>query len=110
MAPIASEMRKLHAICEEYAREYSISFNALESKCLVALPENCRITFKKVNDCIFYNDGRMSDLFQSFCHLGHLITPDSYDGEDIKCTEVYLKCRSKRFLSLTKTVVPEVIH
>jgi len=36
LVPTASAMRKLHAICEDYAREYSISFNALKSKCLVA--------------------------------------------------------------------------
>jgi len=40
-------MRKLLAICEDYAREYSISFNALKSKCLVASPKNCHNTFKK---------------------------------------------------------------
>jgi len=50
---------------------------------MVALPKNCRNTFKKVNDCIFYIDGRMIDLVQSFSHLGHLITSDSDDGEDI---------------------------
>jgi len=63
LAPTASE---------DYVRECSIFFNALKSKCLVALPKNCCITFKKVNDCIFYFDGRMIDLVQSFSHLGHL--------------------------------------
>jgi len=70
----ASAIRKLLAICEDYAREYSIFFNALKSKCLVAIPENCRNNFKKVNDCIFYIDGRMTDHVQSFSHLVHLIT------------------------------------
>jgi len=37
-----SAMRKILAICKDYAREYNISFNALKSKCLVALPKNCR--------------------------------------------------------------------
>jgi len=83
LAPTASAMRKLTAICEDYAREYSLSFNALKSKCLVTLPKNCRNTLKKVNDCIFYIDGRMIDLVQSYSYLGHLITSDSDDGEDI---------------------------
>jgi len=69
--------------CEDYAGEYIIIFNTLKSKCLVALPKNCRNTLKKVNDCIFYIDGRMIDLVQSFSHLDHLITSDSDDGEDI---------------------------
>jgi len=47
-------MRKLLTICEDYAHEYSISFNALKSKCLVASPKNCRNTFKKVNDVVFF--------------------------------------------------------
>jgi len=66
LAPTAYVMSKLLAICEDYARKYSISFNALKSKCLVALPKNCCSTFKKVNDCTFYIDGRMIDLVQSF--------------------------------------------
>jgi len=39
--------------------------------------------FKKVSDCTFYINVRMIDLVQSFSHLGHLITSDSDDGEDI---------------------------
>jgi len=38
---------------------------------------------KKSMISIFYIDGRMIDLVQSFSHLGHLITSDSDDGEDI---------------------------
>jgi len=80
-------MRKLLAICEDYAREYSISFNALKSKCLVAVPRNCRNTFKKSMIAFFYIDGRMIGLVQSFSHLGHLITSDSDDGKDIIISE-----------------------
>jgi len=39
--------------------------------------------FQKVNDCTFYIDGRIIDRVQSFSHLGHVITSDSDDGEDI---------------------------
>jgi len=52
-------------------RYASISFNALKSKCLIALT-NCRNTFKKVNDGVFYIEGRMVDHVQSFSHLSHL--------------------------------------
>jgi len=83
LAPTASAMLKLLAICEDYAREYNISFKALKSKCLVALPKNCCNTLKKVNDCTLYIDGTMIDLVPSFSHLGHLITSDSDDGEYI---------------------------
>jgi len=73
------------------ACKYSISFNVLKSKCLVALPKNGRNTFKKVNDCIFYINGRLTDLVQSFSHLGHLITSDSDYGEDITIRKHYFK-------------------
>jgi len=38
LAPSASAMHKLLAKYDDYAREYSISFNALKPKYLVALP------------------------------------------------------------------------
>jgi len=53
LAPTASAMNKLLDMCEDCAYEYSMSFNALKIICLIALPKNCRNTFKNVNDCIF---------------------------------------------------------
>jgi len=35
-----SALRRTLAICDNYAKEYSISFNASKSKCLVVLPGN----------------------------------------------------------------------
>jgi len=91
MAPTTYAMRKVLTICQNYAREYSISFNAFKSKCLVALPENSRNTLKKVDGCIFlYIDGRMIDLVQSFSHLGNLITSDLDDDEDITMRKYYI--------------------
>jgi len=40
-------------------------------------------TLSTVNDCVFYIDGRVIDLVQSFSHLGHLILSDSDEREDI---------------------------
>jgi len=45
------------------------NFNALKFKYRDALPKNSSNTFKKVNDCMFYIDGRMIDLVQSLSHL-----------------------------------------
>jgi len=72
LAPTASAMRKLLAICVDFAREYSISFNALKSKCLIAIPKNSCNTFKRVNDCIFYIEcavGRTVDTRRSVTWL-----------------------------------------
>jgi len=42
MAPSASALLKILAICEDYADEFCICFNAATSKCLVILPKECR--------------------------------------------------------------------
>jgi len=39
---------------------------------------------KKVNECIFYINGRMIGLVMSFSHLGHLITSDSNEEITIR--------------------------
>jgi len=43
LAPSASALRITLANCEDCATEYSISFNASKSKCLVLLPGNGRV-------------------------------------------------------------------
>jgi len=37
LAPISTAMRKLLSICEEYAKDYSIKFNAKKSKWLAII-------------------------------------------------------------------------
>jgi hypothetical protein len=43
LAPSASALRIMLAICDNHANEYCISFNASKSKCLVVLPDYRRI-------------------------------------------------------------------
>ena len=40
LAPSASALRKMLAICDNYAQDYHIEFNAKKSKCLVLLPSS----------------------------------------------------------------------
>ena len=40
LAPSASALRKILAICDSYANEYYISFDAQKSKCLVLFPRS----------------------------------------------------------------------
>jgi len=42
LEPSASALRIMLAICDEYANDYRISFNASKTKCLVVLPRKCR--------------------------------------------------------------------
>ena len=41
VAPIATAMRRMLSICDEYAVRYTIRFNAEKSKCIALLPK-CR--------------------------------------------------------------------
>jgi hypothetical protein len=54
LAPTASAMRRLLAVCDEYSREYCISFNVSKTKCLVAMPRSRHVTFDRVGDCLFF--------------------------------------------------------
>jgi arginine exporter protein ArgO len=54
LAPTASAMRSLLAVCDEYSREYCISFNVSNTKCLVVTPRSRHATFDRVRDCIFF--------------------------------------------------------
>jgi hypothetical protein len=42
VAPSATALWRLLTICDDYAREYRIAFNAAKSKCLIISPSKCR--------------------------------------------------------------------
>jgi len=46
---LPSALRELLIICDEYAREYSISFNAVKTKCLVVVPSRRRALFEELH-------------------------------------------------------------
>jgi len=54
VAPSATALRKMLAICEDYADEFCIYFNATKSKYLVILPICRRSLVKEFQSCIFY--------------------------------------------------------
>ena len=51
IAPTASAMRKMLAICDSFATEYCISFN--KSKCLVVFPAPKRFLYAQLSECVF---------------------------------------------------------
>ena len=70
-------------MCDAYAAEYSITFNASKSKSLVVLPKRLRYLYKYVQDCVFTIGGQPIEIVQSFNHLGHIITAEWDDNDDI---------------------------
>jgi hypothetical protein len=94
MAPMATAMRKLLAICEYFAHEYCISFNARKSKCMSVMPAmsaRSYTSYRHIGECIFRIDGAPVESVQSFTHLGHLITSSLTDDDDIaKCCGTFI--------------------
>jgi len=83
IAPSATALRKLLSICDTYAHEYSMSFNAQKSKCLVILPRTRRFLAPLLNDCRFQIGGNNMEMVSSYCHLGHIVTSNLDDSLDI---------------------------
>jgi len=83
LAPSASALRKMLAICDAYAAEYCMSFNAQKAKCLVILSNACRYLRPLLLDNVFYIGGKPIDFVSSFPHLGNIITDTLDDGPDI---------------------------
>jgi hypothetical protein len=84
MAPTPSAMRKLLAICDEYAAQYDIIFNADKSKFLVIAAHKRRSLYLSMCDCKFYIGSRVIDNVSMYSHLGHIITASFDDIDDIR--------------------------
>ena len=71
------------AICDNYAKEYSIKFNASKSNCLVVLPGNRRCLLDYARRCTFHVGDSPIENVESFAHLGHVISNNLVDNDDI---------------------------
>jgi hypothetical protein len=83
LAPSASALRIMLAICDDYAKDYYISFNASKSKCLIVLPNNRRFLHEFVELSAFYVGDNPIEFVDHFVHLGHVITNQLTDSDDI---------------------------
>jgi hypothetical protein len=84
LAPTATALRKMLAICDAYAQDYCIIFNVLKTKCLVVLPHSRHALFDRFEDYPFFLNNQAIEFVKSFVHLGHIITSSSDDEEDIR--------------------------
>lgn len=84
ITPSATAMRKLLSICEDYAHQYDIAFNASKSKWMAIVPSNRRqMLSDHISKCSFYMDNNCIENVQSFMHLGHSISALQNDDSDI---------------------------
>jgi hypothetical protein len=81
IAPTPDAMRKMLNICDKFAAEFSIVFNAKKSKCLVFQPKRGGITIPSSPS--FYIGGNVIEIVDKWPHLGHIITSECNDEADI---------------------------
>ena len=70
-APSASALRKMLAVCDKYAADFDLSFNADKSKCMIVLPPSRRYFESLLSSIDFMIGGKK--IVSSYSHLGHII-------------------------------------
>ena len=82
LAPPANAMRHMLKICDIYASDYSIVFNASNSKCIFV--QSCRdIASFFGPKSEFFIDGNLIEYVKQWSHLGHIVTDSLKDAADI---------------------------
>ena len=82
LAPTAHAMRRLLSICDKYGSEYSMSFNASKSKCLIF---RARHSFRAIYEQLkpFVIGGNEIEFVTRWSHLGHVINIQLTDDDDV---------------------------
>jgi len=73
LAPTPSAMRKLLAICDEYATQCDTIFNAEKSEFMVIAAHKLRSLYQSMCDGKFYICSRVTDNVAMYSHLRHNI-------------------------------------
>jgi hypothetical protein len=86
LAPSASAMRRMLLICDDYAAQFNVVFcvNASKSKCLRCLPTSTAKHVSQVERFPSFSIGSQPiEFVAKWPHLGHIITNDDVDTDDI---------------------------
>ena len=74
-------MRKMLSVCDSYAANFNITFNASKSKCILFLPNKCvRSTFQVLP--VLYIGGSALEFVRQYSHLGHILSDDFDDASE----------------------------
>ena len=79
LAPTASAMHLMLDICSQFAADYSVSFNASKSKCLLFKPRPFKAAATHTQPS-FYVDGKIIEYVNRWPHLGNIIDVDQSDA------------------------------
>jgi len=81
--PSACALRKMLAICNNYASDFHMSFNDNKSKCIVIFPSSRACLRPLLSDCNFKIGEKVIEFVLFYSHLGHVVTDSMDDGPDI---------------------------
>ena len=82
LAPTTRAMRLMLYVCDDFAQEYAIVFNAKKSKCLWVKHSSANkiVSNRKPQ---FVIGGSVIEFVDSWPHPGHIIASSNYDNLDI---------------------------
>jgi hypothetical protein len=83
ISPTPSAMRRMLAICDRFAMQFDIVFNADKSKFMVIVPPRWRSLCCSFSQCVFSIGGKLIEKVNSYPHLGHIISDKSDDTDDV---------------------------
>src|SRR6266536_2543326 len=81
LAPTPNALRVMLEICDNYAKDFSVAFNASKSKCLVIRPHGSRTS--GLLKPSFHVGGDTIEIVKKWPHLGHIITDTLSDVDDV---------------------------
>ena len=83
LAPSANAMRSIR-MCDDYATQFNVVFNASISKCIQCLPMGTSKYVTQTACCPLFSIGSNAiEFVAKWPHLGHNITNDCADTDDI---------------------------
>ena len=83
ITPTPSAMRRMLSVCSNFATSYDVLFNAEKSKFLVVAPYGARSSYKDMSKCCFKIGDHCIENVKRYPHLGHIISDNSSDIDDI---------------------------
>ena len=104
IAPSVQGLRLLLRECEKYGIEYDVKFNPAKSHCMYFIPPGSKIT--RFGDAVFC--GKIIPCVRKVTYLGHAISSDMSDEEDMSRQRRILFCRGNQLARAFKNCSDEV--
>jgi hypothetical protein len=98
-------MRHMLQVCDEYTAQYKFIFNATKSKCLCCHPVRTPKNGRNSVPCrSFYIGSQAIEFVEKWPHLGHIITNECDDADDILAKKLNFIGQANKVLYNFRTV------